>query len=186
RMAYAGELFKGRYGKEAAETAPPLRRLLDSGVPLGAGTDGTRVASYNPWLSLAWMVTGKTVGGTQLFSKENCLTREEALRLYTAGSAWFSGDEEKRGVIAPGRLADLAVLSADYFKVPEEEIKGIEAVLTVVGGKVVYAAGEFASLGPPPLPVLPDWSPVATYGGYYQPRSGPRPAAGCGHPGHTL
>jgi predicted amidohydrolase YtcJ len=173
RMAFAGELFKGRYGKEAATTAPPLRQLLDSGIPLGAGTDGTRVASYNPWVSLSWMVTGKTVGGAELYPKENRLTREEALRLYTAGSAWFSGDEEKRGVITPGRLADLAVLSADYFKVPEEEIKGIEAVLTVVGGKIVFGASDFAKLAPELPLVRPDWSPVRWYGGY---RAAGRPA----------
>src|SRR5262249_52820884 len=110
----------------------------------------------------------------------------EALRRYTVGSAWFSGEEAQKGAVAPGQLADLAVLSADYFAVPEEEIKGIESVLTVGGGKVVDAAAEVASLGPPPLPVLPDWSPVAAYGGYYQPGSGPRPTAGCGHPGHTI
>jgi predicted amidohydrolase YtcJ len=167
RMAYAGELFKDRYGKEAAAAAPPLRQLLDAGIPLGAGTDGTRVTGYNPWGSLAWMVTGKTLGGTQLHPKENRLTREEALRLYTVGSAWFSGDEDKKGVIAPGRLADLAVLSADYFTVPEGDICNIEAVLTIVGGKVVYGSGEFEKLVPSPPPVSPDWSPVKTYGGYY-------------------
>jgi predicted amidohydrolase YtcJ len=166
RMAYAGELFRGRYGKEAAATAPPLRQLLASGIPLGAGTDGTRVASYNPWLSLAWMVTGKTVGGTVLYPKENRLTREEALRLYSLGSAWFSGEEDKKGRIATGQLADLAVLSADYFEVDEDRIKDIEAVLTVVGGKVVYGTDEYAKLAPTPHPVEPEWSPVKYYGGY--------------------
>ena len=113
------------------------------------------------------MVTGKTVGGTQLCPKENRLTREEALRLYTIGSAWFSGDENVKGRIAPGQLADFAVLSADYLKVPEEEIRNIESVLTVTDGQVVYAAGPFSKFAPPPLPpVQPDWSPVATFGGY--------------------
>jgi predicted amidohydrolase YtcJ len=168
RMAYAGELFKGRYGKEAAAAAPPLRQLIDAGVPLGAGTDGTRVASYNPWIALSWMVTGKTVGGTLLYPKENRLTRDEALRLYTLGSAWFSGDEDKTGSIEVGRLADFAVLSADYFAVADPEISRIESVLTIVGGKVVYGAGEFERLAPPRLPVAPDWSPVNVYGGYHQ------------------
>lgn len=171
RMAFAGEYYAERYGKDAAATAPPLRKLLDSSVPLGAGTDLTRVSSYNPWLSLYWMVSGKTVGGTELYPKESRLTREEALRLYTVGSAWFSGEEAVKGRIAVGQLADFAVLSADYLSVPEEQIKDIEALLTVLGGEVVYAAKPFDALGegltPPPLPpVSPAWSPVAHFGGY--------------------
>lgn len=167
RMAFAGEYYAERYGKEAAATAPPLRRLFDSGIPMGAGTDLTRVSSFNPWLSLYWMVSGKTVGGTEIYPRENRLTRQEALRLYTLGSAWFSGEEEQKGRIAPGQLADFAILSADYLTVPEEEIKDIEAVLTVLGGKVVYAADPFAALAPPALaPVLPEWAPVAHFGGY--------------------
>jgi hypothetical protein len=66
----------------------------------------------------------------------------------------------------PGQLADLSVLSADYFSIPEEQIKHLESALTLVGGRVVFGAGEFERLGPPPLPVSPDWSPVKTYGGY--------------------
>jgi len=169
RMAFAGEYYVDRYGKAAAASAPPLRKLLDSGIPLGAGTDLTRVSSYNPWLSLYWMVSGKTVGGTEIYPPENRLTREEALRLYTLGSAWFSGDEAVKGRIAPGQFADFAVLSADYMSVPEEQIKGIESVLTVVGGEVVYAADRFDALAPPALPaVKPDWSAVAHFGGYQQ------------------
>jgi predicted amidohydrolase YtcJ len=167
RMAYAGEFFAERYGAEAAAHAPPIRQMLDAGLNVGAGTDGTRVASYNPWISLYWMVTGRTVGGTQLASPENRLTREEALRLYTVGSAWFSGEEEMKGSIAPGRFADFAILSADYLTVPEEEIRRIESVLTVTGGDVVYSAGPFTIFAPEPLPpVSPAWSPVAAFGGY--------------------
>jgi hypothetical protein len=141
--------------------------MLQMGIPVGAGTDATRVASYNPWVSLYWLVAGKTVGGTALYPEANRLDRTEALRRYTLGSAWFSGEEDKKGAIAPGQLADLAVLSTDYFSVPEEEIKGIESVLTLVGGKVVYGADEFTGLAPKPLPVLPEWSPVKAYGGYH-------------------
>jgi predicted amidohydrolase YtcJ len=171
RMAFAGEYYLQRYGEDAAATAPPLRKLVDSGVPLGAGTDLTRVSSFNPWLSLSWMVSGRTVGGTELYPKEGRLTREEALRLYTVGSAWFSGEEAVKGRIAVGQLADFAVLSADYLTVPEEQIKGIESVLTVLGGEVVYAARPFDALGegltPEALPpVSPAWSPVAHFGGY--------------------
>lgn len=169
RMAFAGEYYAERYGKEAAASAPPLRKLLDSGVPMGAGTDLTRVSSFNPWLSLYWMVSGKTVGGTEIYPKENRLTREEALRLYTLGSAWFSGEEAVKGRIAPDQLADFAVLSADYMSVPEEEIKSIEGVLTVLGGDVVYAAKPFEALAPPALSaVTPAWAPVVHFGGYQQ------------------
>ena len=66
----------------------------------------------------------------------------------------------------PGQLADLAVLSLDYFSIPEEEIKSLESVLTIVGGKIVYPAGEYSSMAPPELPVSPDWSPVGQYAGY--------------------
>lgn len=168
RMAYQGEYFIRRYGARAVEATPPIRRLLATGLPVGGGTDATRVASYNPWVSLYWLVSGKTVGGTAMYPENNRLTREEALRLWTAGSAWFSGEEKVKGRIAEGQFADLAVLSADYFKIPEEEIRGIESVLTVLGGRVVHGAGEFAPLAPPPLPVSPDWSPAGRYGGYYR------------------
>lgn len=172
RMAFQGEYFIDRYGQDAAEQTPPIRRMLEMGVPVGAGTDATRVASYNPWVSLYWLVSGKTVGGTSLYPEANRLSREEALRRYTLGSAWFSGEEEHKGALAPGMLADLAVLSADYFSVPEEEIKQIESVLTVVDGKIVYGAGPFGELSPPLPPASPDWSPVGHYGGYGAPGAG--------------
>jgi predicted amidohydrolase YtcJ len=159
-MAYQGEYFIDRYGAEAAKNAPPIRKMLEMGVPVAAGTDGTRVASYNPWVSLYWLVSGKTVGKTQIYPKENRLDRMEALRLWTVGSAWFSKEEGKKGTILPEQLADLAVLSADYFSVPEEEIKNLESVLTVVDGKIVYGSGEFKSYDPGALPVSPEWSPV--------------------------
>ena len=166
RMAFQGEYFVDRYGAKQAQRTPPIRRMLELGVPVGAGTDATRVASYNPFVALYWLVTGKTVGGTALYPENNRLERMEALRLYTIGSSWFSSEQGKKGSIAPGQLADLAVLSADYFSIPEEEIKRLESVLTVVGGRVVYAAAPFAKLAPPQLQVSPDWSPVKHYGGY--------------------
>ena len=170
RMAFQGEYFVARYGRQQAERTPPIGRMLALGVPVGAGTDATRVSSYNPFLSLYWLVTGNTVGGLNLYPEQNRLDRMEALRLYTVGSAWFSTEEGKKGSIAPGQLADLAVLSADYFSISDEDIKRLESVLTLVGGKVVYAAREFSKLAPPPLPASPDWSPVKYYGGYQQPR----------------
>jgi predicted amidohydrolase YtcJ len=173
RVAFAGEYFAKRYGEQAAASAPPLRALVDAGIPVGAGTDATCVSSYNPWLSLYWMVTGKTVGGTQLASPGSRLSREEALRLYTVGSAWFSGEEELKGRIAPGQYADFAILSADYLSVPAEQIRTIESVLTVTGGDVVHSAPPFTTFTPEPLPpVSPAWSPVAVFGGYQQQRAG--------------
>ncbi|WP_394558880.1 amidohydrolase [Aquipseudomonas alcaligenes] len=167
RMAFQGEYFVDRYGAKAAEATPPIQRMLAEGVPVGAGTDATRVASYNPWTSLYWMVSGKTVGGLELYPQG--LPRETALQLFTHGSAWFSSEQGKKGQIKVGQLADLTALSADFFSIEEEAIKWIESVLTVVGGEVVYSAGEFDKLGPAQLPVLPDWSPVAKVPGHWKP-----------------
>lgn len=163
RMAFQGEAFVERYGARAAEATPPIRRMLEMGVPVGGGTDATRVASYNPWTSLAWLVTGMTVGGMRLYPPANRPSREEALRMWTEGSAWFSTEGGKKGRLAPGQLADLAVLSADYMSVPEAEIAGIESVLTIVGGRIVHADADFKPLGPKPLPVSPDWAPSKRY-----------------------
>jgi predicted amidohydrolase YtcJ len=166
RMAFQGEYFVDRYGAQQAKRTPPIQRMLEMGVPVGAGTDATRVSSYNPFLSLYWLVTGKTIGGLSLYPENNRFDRAKALELYTVGSSWFSTEDGKKGSLAQGQLADLAVLSSDYFSIPDEEIKNLESVLTIVGGKVVYAAGEFSSMAPPELPVSPDWSPVKKYGGY--------------------
>ncbi|MDP9529531.1 amidohydrolase [Pseudomonas protegens] len=167
RMAFQGEYFVERYGAKAAEMTPPIQRMLAEGVPVGAGTDATRVSSYNPWTSLYWMVSGKTVGGMELYPQG--LSRDTALELYTHGSAWFSSEQGKKGQIKVGQLADLVALSADYFSVEEEAIKWIESLLTVVDGKVVHAAGDFVKLAPPSLPVTPDWSPVAKVPGHWKP-----------------
>ncbi|HEX4598851.1 MAG TPA: amidohydrolase [Burkholderiaceae bacterium] len=167
RMAYQGEHFVQRYGAGAAEDAPPIRRMLEAGVPVGAGTDATRVASYNPWVGLYWLVTGNTIGGLGLTPGGSRLDRTAALRLWTEGSAWFSDEQEKKGRIAPGQFADLAVLDADYFSVPDEGIKSIASALTMVAGRVVYGDLAFKDLAPQLPPALPDWSPVRRYGGFH-------------------
>ena len=171
RMVFLGDDFLNRYGAEAASHTPPLRMLLDKGVPVGMGTDGTRGSSFNPWVGLHWLVTGETAGGAHLYGPGNLLTREEALRLYTVGSAWFSHEEQVKGRIAPGQYADLAVLSADYMKVPVEEIKNIESVLTAVDGNIVYGAQDYASLMPVLPPIQPDWSPLKYFGSYWKKES---------------
>jgi predicted amidohydrolase YtcJ len=167
RMAYQGEYFVERYGHGAAEETPPIGRMMRAGVKISAGTDATRVASYNPWVSLAWLVTGKTVAGLQIYPQRNCLDRETALRMWTENVTWFSNEEGKKGRIQVGQFADLMVPDRDYFACAEDEISGITADLTMVGGKIVYGAGDFAALdkaGPPPA--MPDWSPVRSFGGY--------------------
>jgi len=167
RMAYQGEYFVERYGHGAAQATPPVARMLEKGVNVSAGTDATRVASYNPWVSLSWLVTGKTVGGMQLYPRANCLDRETALRMWTEKVQWFSNEEGRKGRIEKGQLADLIVPSKDYFACAEDEISFLTSDLTMVGGRIVYAASDFASLDENPLPpAMPDWSPVRTYGGY--------------------
>ena len=166
RMSFQGESFISRYGRKAAQATPPFRRMIEMGLPVAMGTDATRVSSYNPWVALHWLVTGKTLGGTALYPKENLLDRTQALKLYTLGGATLTGERDIKGVIKAGQLADLAILTADYLSVPEDEIPRIESVLTLLGGKVVYGKGEYEKLAPPPLPVSPAWSPAAVYEGW--------------------
>jgi predicted amidohydrolase YtcJ len=176
RMAYQGEDFLERYGAAAAEATPPIRKMREAGVPVGMGTDATRVASYNPWIGMRWLVSGKTVGGARLNPSRHQIDRETALRLYTEGSAWFSTEAGRKGAIKPGQYADVVVLDRDLFEVRENEIGDTTSLLTIVGGKVVWANGVFQRLSPPALPVAPSWSPVATYGGF-QSAQGPKQAA---------
>ena len=168
RMSLDGEAFLKKYGAQAAADAPPIARIRELGIPLACGTDANRATSYNPWIGLHWLVTGKTLGGAKLQGDRNLLDRTEALRLYTSGSAWISAEDGKKGTLEPGKFADFAVLSADYFSVPVDGIKEIESVMTVVGGKVVYGSGPFSQLSPPLPPVKEDWLPVRQYGEYYK------------------
>ncbi|MGF7031017.1 putative amidohydrolase YtcJ [Paenibacillus mucilaginosus] len=170
RMAFQGEYFVDRYGAQAAEEAPPITKMLTAGLHVGVGTDATRVASYNPWVSLYWLVTGKTLGGLRLYPESNRVDRHQALRMYTAGNAWFSKEEDVKGQIKAGQYADLSLLTDNFFQVAEEEIKGIESVLTIVGGRIVYGTREYQKLSPPAPKASPDWAPHNFFGGYY---SGP-------------
>jgi predicted amidohydrolase YtcJ len=165
RMHFQGEAYWKRYGEQVRQM-PPIRTMLDMGVPVGLGTDGTRVSSYNPWPSLYWTVTGKTAGGMKIWRDKDVLSRYQALRLMTTGSAWMSGEEQLKGRIKRGQYADFVVLPQDFFTIDAEKIKRLESVLTVVNGKVVYGAGTYAPLAPQLPPVSPAWSPVAAYGGY--------------------
>jgi len=149
-MYFGGEQFLKQSGPEAARRTPPVETARKIGVVVGAGTDAHRVASYNPFTALQWLLDSKTVGGVVMRGPEEIPSRLDALKLYTLGSAWFSFDEDKRGSLDVGKLADLAVLSADYMTIPTEKIGSLESVLTMVGGKVVYAAGPFAGMDKKP------------------------------------
>jgi hypothetical protein len=176
RMMFQAKPFIARYGRRAARYAPPVRRMLATGITVGAGTDATRVSSYNPWLSLYWLTVGKAVGGTQLYGPDNLVDRATALAMYTVSGAELSGEAEHKGTVTVGKYADLAVLSADYFTVPDEQIPYIESVLTIAGGRIVYADDEHEGFAPPLPPIDPAWSPVAHYGGYHADPDGVRQA----------
>jgi predicted amidohydrolase YtcJ len=173
RMAFQGEYFVERFGAEAAKATPPIAKMLAMDLPVGGGTDATRVASYDPWVALYWLTTGKTLGGLSLHDEKDALDRETALRIWTEGSAWMSGENELKGTLEPGMYADLAVLSADYMSVPAEAIRRIAAVLTIVGGRIVHGEGDYRELAPPMPPASPGWSPINA-----EPSPGMRAAAG--------
>jgi predicted amidohydrolase YtcJ len=176
RMSLDGEAFLQKYGAQLAADAPPIKRIREMGIPLACGTDANRATSYNPWIGVHWLLTGKTLGGAKLQGDQNLLDRTEALRLYTAGGAWMSSEEDKKGTLQAGKFADLVFLSGDYFSMPVDEVKNLESVLTMVGGRVAYGAGPYSQLDAPPPPSLPDWLPVRHYGGYHRNAAGPMPA----------
>jgi predicted amidohydrolase YtcJ len=145
-MHYDCERELKERGEAALKRMPPMRTAQKAGVVVGAGTDAHRVANYNPFVALRWMLDGKSAGGVALRGPEETPSRIEALRMYSSGSAWFAHDDARRGSLAVGKFADLAVLSKDYLGVPVEEIGGIHSLLTLVGGRVVYADAPFTKL----------------------------------------
>lgn len=145
-MYFGGEAFLKARGNEVMRLTPPIMTAVKMNLIIGGGTDAHRVMSYNPFNSLQWMLDGKTVAGMPTRAPEEIPSREQALRFYTLGSAWFTHEDEKRGSLAVGRDADLAVLTEDYMTIPVEKIGDLEALLTMVGGKIVYATGPFARL----------------------------------------
>ncbi|MFI1884449.1 amidohydrolase [Streptomyces jumonjinensis] len=175
RLSFQGEAFLRRYGPGAAADAPPLREMLQRGLTVAAGTDATRVSTYNPWVALHWLVSGRTLGGLALRPPSNRVDRSTALEMFTRAGAALTGEESVKGVLRPGFYADLAVLSEDYFTVAEPDIAHIESLLTVAGGRIVYAAAEYEGLDEELPAVSPDWSPVAHYGGYQSGRPAPVP-----------
>ncbi len=164
RIAFQATAYRERYGQDALHEAMPVKKMMAAGVPLAAGTDATRVSSYNPWLAIHWAVSGKGRGGDVIWQVSNRLDRHDALQHWTAAGAWFSREQGKKGQIKSGQFADLTVLDRDYFVIPEDDIINIEADLTFTGGKIVHAKGAFSANAPAPLPELPDWSPVPAFG----------------------
>ena len=138
-----GGAVDGRQRGPAARRIPPLETARKLGVVIGAGTDAHRVASYNPFTCLQWILDGRTVEGITMRQAEERPTRADALRMYTGGSAWFAHADDRRGSLEAGKLADLAVLTKDYMAVPVEQIGSIESLLTMVAGKIVYSADPF-------------------------------------------
>ena len=166
RMSFQGEAFIQRYGAGRAADAPPIREMLNHGLVVGAGTDATRVSSYNPWVALHWLVTGRTVGNTLLYPPENRVSREQAIEMFTVAGARLTGEESVKGILREGFYGDLSILSDDFFAVDEADIAHIESLLTVVGGRIVYAAGDYEGQDEQLPPVHPFWSPVSHFGGY--------------------
>ncbi len=167
KMALHGDGFIKTHGRDMALLTPRLREIVDSGVPAAMTTDAFRAATFNPWVGIGWMVSGKSVSGSEVLAVHNRLSRAEALRLFTSGPAWFMKAESELGMIAPGNLADFALLDRDYFTVPENQIKSISSVLTVMDGRVVFGAHDYSNLAPRLPDILPVWSPVKYYGGYH-------------------
>ncbi|MEP9404389.1 amidohydrolase [Sphingomonas sp. VNH70] len=167
KMALHADSFIKRYGRDKALETPRLRMLMDSGIPLAMTSDAFRAATYNPWVNLSWMVTGKSVSGSEALATNNRLSRAEALQLYTRRAAWFADADSELGAIAPGNLADFALLDRDYFAVPDDEIKSVTSVLTVMNGRVVFGAQDYAGQSPTLPETLPSWSPVKYFGTYY-------------------
>ncbi len=179
RVAFQAREYERRYGAKALRAVMPVRKMMASGAPLASGTDATRVSSYNPWLSIHWLVTGKGRGGETIWNETDRLSREEALRHWTANGAWFSREQGQKGQIKVGQYADLALLDRDYFAVAEDEIAAITADVTIVGGKIVHAGGAYAAHAPEALPALPAWSPVPAFGAPgVRPDGRPVPLAG--------
>ena len=148
-LYFAAPSYIVERGEAQMQRSPPIGSALRLGLRVGGGTDANRVMIENPFVSLRWMLDGLTVDGVETRGPKEIPSREEALRIYTEGSAWFAHDENRRGRLVPGMLADLAVLSDDYFTVPVSDIAKIKSLLTMVGGQIVYASGPFSGLESP-------------------------------------
>jgi predicted amidohydrolase YtcJ len=148
-LYFAAPSYIAERGPDQMLRSPPIVSARKLGLTIGGGTDANRVMIENPFVSLRWMLDGLTVDRVETRGPAELPSREEALRIYTEGSAWFAHDENRRGRLMPGMLADLAVLSDDYFTVPVSDIAKIKSLLTIVGGEIVHASGSFSGLESP-------------------------------------
>jgi predicted amidohydrolase YtcJ len=148
-LYFGGERLQQEVGAEAAREMPRIATALKLGLTVAGGTDAHRVSSYNPFVSLQWYLDGTTIGGVKTRGDAEAPSRRQALEMYTRNPAFMANDDDKRGTLEAGKLADLAVLSADYLTAPVAEIGKIRSVLTMVGGNVVYADAPFANLESP-------------------------------------
>ena len=130
-----GTSYTGALG--ATPSGPPFRKLLDAGIPAGGGSDATNVAALNPWLMMYYMTTGKNNAG-DILNPGQTISRLEALRLYTIGSAYLSFDDDRLGTIEKGKLADLVVLSDDPLTASDDRLRKISSVLTFQAAKIVH------------------------------------------------
>ncbi len=169
RLAMHGDDLRNTQGTEVAAAAAPLRRLVDAGLHMSLGTDGLRANTLNPWLTLFWATTGRSISGAQIMDRNNVLSRSEALEAYTLGSAYYQHQESIKGRLAAGQLADFALLSDDFFEVPDEAISDIHSVMTVVDGELVYGEGPYADEARSVPAPIPAWSPVHHWPGYHVP-----------------
>jgi predicted amidohydrolase YtcJ len=149
-LYFGGERLQREAGTEAALQLPRIATAFKLGLNVAAGTDAHRVSSYNPFVALQWYLDGTTIGGVQTRGDAEAPSRRQALEMYTRNTAFAANEDDRRGTLEPGKLADLAVLSADYLTAPVKEIGKIRSVLTMLGGNVVYANQPFANLAPPP------------------------------------
>jgi predicted amidohydrolase YtcJ len=145
-LYFGGERLQKDVGVDAAKAMPRIATALQLGLTVTGGTDAHRVSSYNPFVSLQWYLDGTTIGGTRTRDAAEAPSRRQALEMYTKNTAYAANEDDQRGTLEPGKLADLAVLSADYLTAPVSEIGKTTSLLTMVGGKVVYAAGPFLSV----------------------------------------
>jgi predicted amidohydrolase YtcJ len=146
RMYFGGNAYAADHDPAVTRRSPPIKTAMHLGVIVSGGTDANVPAPYNPFIALRWLLDGRTLTGMLTRSQDELLSREEALRLFTLNGAWLSFEEHERGSLEPEKLADLAVLDRDYMTVPVEEVAKLHSMLTLVGGKAVYAEGPFAPL----------------------------------------
>src|SRR6266480_369142 len=145
-LYFGGERLQREVGADQARLMPRISTAFKLGLTVAAGTDAHRVSSYNPFVALQWYLDGTTIGGAQTRGDAEAPSRRQALEMYTRQSAFMANEDDRRGTLEPGKYADLAVLSADYLTAPVKEIGKIRSVLTMVGGKVVYADQPFAGM----------------------------------------